>query len=219
MNLILDIDGTLWNTTEVVAKAWNRAVEQFGAADRVNVITAQALRKEFGKPMNVIADDLFPELTKTQKTELMEACCKEEHAELLLQKEDFCRKTLAYSDVCKTIRQLSEKHALYIVSNCQSGYGELVMEKLGIADCISDFECYGNTGKYKADNIRLVMERNRLSDAVYVGDTDGDRTASQQAGIPFVYAAYGFGTVENFWKKISKFSELTAIATEPATER
>lgn len=38
------------------------------------------------------------------------------------------------------------------------------------------------------------MKRNHIESAVYVGDTEGD----QAAGIPFVYAAYGFGDVEGY---------------------
>ena len=63
--IILDIDGTLWNTTGVVAKAWNKAIADcgFDAA----LVNASGLQKEFGKPMNVIADDLWPALSQEQK--------------------------------------------------------------------------------------------------------------------------------------------------------
>ena len=37
------------------------------------------------------------------------------------------------------------------------------------------------------------MERNNIKSAVYIGDTDGDEKAARFAGIPFVYAEYGFG--------------------------
>ena len=32
-----------------------------------------------------------------------------------------------------------------------------------------------------------------IDNAVYVGDTAGDESAARYAGIPFVWAAYGFG--------------------------
>ena len=40
------------------------------------------------------------------------------------------------------------------------------------------------------------MERNGLSEAVYVGDTQGDANSCKEAEIPMIYAAYGFGEVE-----------------------
>ena len=41
----------------------------------------------------------------------------------------------------------------------------------------------------------MIAERNHLKHPVYVGDTIGDYNACQEAGVPFVFAAYGFGEV------------------------
>lgn len=46
-NIIFHVDGTLWDTTEVVAKAWNRAISEVGGA--APTITSSVLKKEFGK--------------------------------------------------------------------------------------------------------------------------------------------------------------------------
>ena len=43
---------------------------------------------------------------------------------------------------------------------------------------------------------RLLAERNALDCAVYVGDTQGDLDSASAAGIPFIFASYGFGTVD-----------------------
>lgn len=67
------------------------------------------------------------------------------------------------------------------------------------------------TGKNKADNIRLVMKRNGLNDAIYVGDTIGDYNASVENKIPFVYAKYGFGKIDKSTYKINKFEELLKL--------
>jgi phosphoglycolate phosphatase len=82
------------------------------------------------------------------------------------------------------------------------------MEKAGIEKYITDYECFGNTGKSKGENIKLLMKRNNLDDAVYIGDTQGDYEASVFAGIPFVFASYGFGSVENYYLAISDIKEL-----------
>jgi phosphoglycolate phosphatase-like HAD superfamily hydrolase len=47
-----------------------------------------------------------------------------------------------------------------------------------------------------------------LRKAVYVGDTAGDENASKEAGIPFIWARYGFGTATNPDGIISTISEL-----------
>ena len=59
--IILDIDGTIWNTTGIVAGAWNIAIEKTNkkAGASIPEVNAEILQQQFGKPMNVIADNLF----------------------------------------------------------------------------------------------------------------------------------------------------------------
>lgn len=199
--IILDIDGTLWNTTGVVADAWNKAIEDcgFDAAQT----TASGLQKEFGKPMHVIADDLWPNLSQEQKKILMKQCCVREQEAIESNTKD-----ITFPAVRDTIKALAKKFNLYIVSNCQAGYIELTMRKNGIEPCVRDHECYGNTGLGKADNLRLLVERNAIKAPVYVGDTQGDADACREAGVKFVWAGYGFGSVQEFTAKIDRFDQL-----------
>ncbi|NLM12550.1 MAG: HAD family hydrolase [Epulopiscium sp.] len=200
-NIIFDVDGTLWDTTEVVAEAWNKAIKEIGGT--AAHITASILKKEFGKPMDVIADHLFFDADEEKRKLLLERCCEYEH-EALEENTD----NLLYPDVKETLIKLSEKTRLFIVSNCQSGYIELFMKKVGIEKYITDHECFGNTGKNKGENIKILMDRNNITDAVYVGDTQGDCEASKLAGIPFIYVKYGFGHPEDYNFAIDGIKEL-----------
>lgn len=76
-NIIFDVDGTLWDTTEVVARAWSRAVSEVNgtAVD----ISGAVLKKEFGKTMDVIARDLFPDAGEENRELIMKKCCEYEH--------------------------------------------------------------------------------------------------------------------------------------------
>ncbi len=200
-NIIFDVDGTLWNTTEVVAKAWNKAIA--GCGKTAAVVSADVLKKEFGKTMQEIADNLFYDADEKAKELILEKCCIYEHEALAENTDD-----LLYPGVAETIKQLSEKCRLFIVSNCQSGYIELFMKRAGIESYITDWECFGNNGNVKGKNIMLLMKRNNITDAVYVGDTKGDCEAARMARIPFVFAKYGFGSVENYDWAISGIKEL-----------
>ena len=108
------------------------------------------------------------------------------------------------------MKELSKKYKLYIVSNCQDGYIQCFFKAYPhLEQYFMDFECHGSTGLMKADNIRLIADGHSLKNPVYVGDTLGDANASREAGVPFVYARYGFGEVKDFDYVIDSFSELT----------
>ena len=204
--LILDVDGTIWNTTGIVAEAWNKTIDTF--FPQVPHVNAEILKSQFGKTMDVIADNLFGVLSAEDKKILMEKCCIYEQKALLEN-----TKNITYEGVIETLKKLSSIIPIFIVSNCQSGYIELVIEKNKITPLIKDFECFGNTGKSKAENIKLVARRNGLKSPVYVGDTQGDYEACKEAGVPFIWAAYGFGKPEdnNYYAKLDSFTQLESL--------
>lgn len=203
--IIFDVDGTLWNTTDYVAEAWNRAGNESGVK-RDCPINGADLRREFGKPMNIIAENLFPYERAEKQEEIWHKCA--EYEEKLLWK---LSKSMLYPNVKEMICNLVQKYKILIVSNCQKGYIPLFLEKNQLQDYITDFECFGNTRCSKGENIRKIMERNAITEAIYVGDTLGDLEATKYAKIPFVYAAYGFGEVENAELHVDNLSELPEI--------
>ncbi len=58
-SIIFDVDGTLWNSTEIDAQAWTEYLHNVEHKDIT--ITAQRLQELFGKPMSEIAALVFPE--------------------------------------------------------------------------------------------------------------------------------------------------------------
>ena len=203
-SLILDVDGTLWDSTEIVASAWTKAIWDCGNMKRD--ITADMLKSLFGKTMTAIADSLLPDVEMEKRYEIMEQCCVYEHSAL---EHNECH--ICYPDVIDTIKKISQKVPVSIVSNCQSGYIELFLKKTNLKEYITDFECFGNTGKAKGENMKLVMERNHLKKPIYVGDTQGDLESAACAGTAFAYASYGFGTAERADVIINDFKELMEL--------
>lgn len=190
-NLIFDVDGTIWNSTEVVADAWNAAVAELHMA--ADVILADTLKSVFGRTMDDIFDILFPAYKDPDfREKLKEVIYRLEHQYIRDNETD-----ITYPDMVKTIRELSESHDVYIVSNCQLGYIELMMEKTGITPYIKDHDCYGNTLQPKYETIKILMQRNHLDPetCIYIGDTMGDYESACGAGIDFMLAEYGFGEV------------------------
>ena len=157
--IIFDMDGTLWDSAENVAKSWNKAIADYGY-ERAP-ITKEDMYSVMGKTMDVLASIIYD---------------------------------------------------LYIVSNCQRGYIESFFAYHGLGRYFKDTECYGNNELEKSENIKLIVERNNIDEAVYVGDIQGDYDSSKKAGVKFIHAAYGFGTIDDDVPAIRKFSELPQVA-------
>ncbi|MCR5775191.1 MAG: HAD hydrolase-like protein [Lachnospiraceae bacterium] len=203
--LLLDVDGTLWNSTGIVAAAWTRAAKETGY-DSLTV-RPEMLKELFGKTMDDIARALVPEASDEERDRLMERCELYEQEALENDPCDIC-----YPGVIDTIKRLSEKISLCIVSNCQSGYIELFMSKTGLTkNEICDKECFGDTGEGKAANIRRVVERNGFKNVYYVGDIEGDRVSAREAGVGFISAEYGFGDPAEADVRIDRFDRLAEL--------
>lgn len=202
-SIIFDVDGTIWDSTQSVADSWNKAIREHSDLDLT--LDPVSLSRVFGKTMTEIADALFPALDTEARMKLLDACYAEENRYL----ED--HPGLLYDGVAETIRNLSLRYPLYIVSNCQCGYIEVMLKTSGLAPYIKDHLCFGETLRPKGETIRMLMEKNGLKSPVYVGDTQGDADACKTAGIPFIFAEYGFGDVPDAATRIQRFSDLEKI--------
>lgn len=202
-SIIFDVDGTLWDSTDVVAKAWTDYLRQKEQIDLT--ITAGQLKTLFGKPLAEIAALVFPEYPENEQLRLIDGCCEAEHALLHITGAPL------YENLEKALQILSAQYPLYIVSNSQCGYIELFLEKTGFAKYFQGHLCNGDTGLDKGSNIRQIADQNGLKDPVYVGDTMGDFEACRKAGVPFVLAEYGFGEVSEPDMRISKPMDLITL--------
>ena len=186
-SIIFDIDGTLWDSRALIAEGYNIQLRKEGLHHLQT--NADVLLQLFGRTMSDIADHLFPEFPPEERYALMDRCIASEDAYL----EQHPCDTIAYPDILATMEKLAKNHRLFIVSNGQKGYPQLAARKLGVAHLIEGYLSYGDTGTHKGETIRILMKNHNITDAVYVGDTQGDYEATVDAGIDFIWADYGFG--------------------------
>lgn len=204
--LIFDLDGTLWDSSENVAKSWTEALKIRGFKNRI--ITRDTVMSIMGKTMDEIAEVLFPDLGIMKGRELLGFSGEYEN--------EYLRKHggVLYPRLEETLIELKKKYHLYIVSNCQCGYIEAFLEYYGFEKYFEDKQCFGDNGLPKGKNIRLLYERNNLFDAAYIGDIQGDYNATMEADLPFIHAAYGFGKIDHPVPKIREFAELVQVADQ-----
>ena len=203
-SLIFDIDGTLWDSRALVAEGYNIQLTAEGLGHLC--VTPEDLKPLFGKVMTEIADALLSSIPEADRYALMERCMATENRYL---EENECR--IGYPGVTETIAKLSEKYRLFIVSNSQRGYPELCMEKLGLTPYIQGHLCFGDTGTSKGKTIRTLMEKHNITSCAYIGDTQGDYEATVEAGVPFIWCTYGFGTPAGYAHKVDSFEELLEL--------
>lgn len=200
--LIFDLDGTLWDTTEVVARAWNCALGRAGL--QRPPMTAADIASIMGLTHEQIFPRLFPDLPGSERERLSHFCYEEE--------ERFIRAEggRLYPGVAQSLPTLARRWPLAIVSNCQAGYIELFLEWSGLR-VFADFECHGRTGLSKGENLHRVVQRNGWSRVLFVGDTAGDQQAAAEASCDFIHAGYGFGQVQGEPPRLARFSDLVGL--------
>lgn len=206
--VIFDVDGTIWDSVKEVAESWTEAFQKYPES-KGRVLTVSDLEPYMGLTMEAIGEGLLPDLTKERREEIMCYAMEYENVYLAEHPGKF------FPDFDSTVKSLEKGgKKLFIVSNCQSGYIEAMLTAAGLAfgegKIFRDIECFGNTGRSKAENIRLLMERNGLKreETVYLGDTALDCASAKEAGIPFIFASYGFGSPESYEEKITCLKEL-----------
>lgn len=204
--IIFDLDGTLWDSSKEVAEAWDQVTSSLKTPFR---ITYQKMEETMGLPMIEIGKRLFSAYVKEEEIPSLLIRCEEYENEYLL-----THKGKLFPKVRETLEKLSSLYPLYIVSNCQKGYIETFLKSMDLEAYFSSFLCYGDTLAKKSGTIKTLLKRENITKAFYVGDTLGDKEAATEASLPFVFASYGFGEVEEYIAKITSFEELVPLAKE-----
>lgn len=201
--IIFDLDGTLWDSTEVILKVWNDAASNF--KEITTKVTIEDIQSAMGLLLLDIGKKFYPYLNEEKVKEIVKHCSKIENEYLSIHGAKL------YDNLEEILKKLSKDYKLFIVSNCQAGYIEAFYKAHNLEKYFVDFENPGRTGMAKWENIKLIVERNNLKNPVYVGDTAGDRKAAKIAGVPFVFAKYGFGNVEDYEFIIDRFEDIVNL--------
>ena len=201
--LLFDLDGTLWDSAPAVADAWNEVFRR--ECPGLKPLTVDDIHGVMGMTMKEIGSALYPDAGIPRRDEVFDICCRYEVEYL------YSHCGTLYPDFRNVMESLkAQGYELAVVSNCQTGYVKAFLTSSGAADLFLDYEEWERTGLAKGENIRLVMERNGYTKGIYIGDTKKDQEAALMARVPFIHAAYGFGTVSSPDGVINSLSDLPA---------
>lgn len=200
--VVFDLDGTLWDTCDACAVAWNRVLARHQIAFRR--IVGDDVRSVAGLPHDRCIREVFVGLDEAALLRLIDDTLTEDNASIA------ALGGRLYPGLHAGLARLAERFPLFIVSNCQAGYIEQFLRQTGLGPSFRDFECWGNTGQPKPENLRRLIARNALARPVFVGDTSGDQRAAEACGVPFIHAAYGFGRCPSAAAFATSFEQLVA---------
>lgn len=199
-HLLFDLDGTLWDPAAPIATAWNRVVEN--NKTRFRTITNKDIRSIAGLPHDECVRRVFSGLDEKTHAALNDATQAEDRA-------IFAGPLPLFNGVRRGLLRLSAHFGLLIVSNCQKHYIESFLTASHLSEYFIGWECWGNTGRDKADNIRSVVSKHAITQAAFIGDTWFDEAAATACGLPYYHCSYGYGQARSPRRTFSTFSELT----------
>jgi phosphoglycolate phosphatase len=204
-SIIFDLDGTLWDASAASAMAWSKVASELEL--KVSVDEA-AIKNVSGLPFDKCVDALFGDCAQ-KIPNLRSLLDKAEQDEILNRGGRF------YEGMVEGLRKLRKEYKLFLVSNCQEWYLNAFFEHSGLQDLFQDSLCYGQTNRSKAENIKEIVRRNNLKKRLYVGDTHWDQEAAFYSGSKFIFAKFGFGSVQVSCPAVSSISELVDLMTAP----
>ncbi len=176
--IIFDIDGTLIDSVDLHAKAWQDAFAHFGKD-----IAFQDIRSQIGKG----ADQLLPVFLTKEELETMEEKISKYRGELF--KETYLSQVKPFPMVPELflrIRESGKKIAL--ASSGKKDEVKNYMKIANIEDLVDSFTSSDDADKSKPhpDIFQAALEELNMNpdETMVIGDTPYDAIASTKAGIP-----------------------------------
>lgn len=199
-SLIFDMDGTLWDAVATYAHCWSIVFAENGIDQKVE---KQDIQGYMGMEAKQIYHVMFPELPDSTINKIYSEIVKKTDEILPIKGGEL------YPFVQESIKLLSTKYKLFMLSNCQKGSIGDFMTFTDTKDYFCDYIEYGSNFQPKHINMKTLIDKYDLKQPMYIGDTDSDRKQSDLASVPFVFAKWGFGDTDSFSLQFDDLKELT----------
>lgn len=204
MKLIFDLDGTLFASGDLAINAYKEVFKRMGLEapeDKELVLT-------LGYPIEEIWQILLPNNEdKRVEAQLM---MEEVENEMIRNGE-----ASLYPDVIKVLQKLKNKgHSLYILSNCDEPYMNVISEKFKFGNLFEKQFCAGMFDHLtKSEILAKILEGSK--DGMIVGDRFHDIQAGKDNNIKTIWCNYGYSDVKlDADYEVKEFKEILDIISK-----
>jgi phosphoglycolate phosphatase len=193
VHIFFDFDGTLADSSEGIYGAFVHACEEVG----ISAPGLSEFRSCIGPPIQILARQLLPGI----ESDRLEALCLRFRSEY---DQNCYTRLLWYEGAIEGLRRLRtlESTRISVVTNKPTQPTNNLVASAGISDLFDyvigvDYRIANKSGavfgsKKDAISYALALTQCPVKQAVYVGDTLSDQKASQDCGVAFIAAIYGF---------------------------
>ena len=208
-NIVFDLDGTLWQTTDSYVYAYHKLCAFYGLEEKVS---DEVVKTYLGVRLDKLLNELFP--TVEDKRTLAYRALGYSVEYLTMHPNHCC-----FDGVKELLETLRHKYNLYIVSNCLKEYVEAFFKISGTEHCIQAF--YTIEAGEKCEHLQRIAKgvENAEEKTLFVGDCDDDYiSVKDRYQTQFVYAQYGYRPCAAYDYKIEKPLELLSVIEKMAVK-
>lgn len=181
--IIFDLDGTLWDTREVTLKSANVVAARY---PNIKEITMKEVEGGMGYSFEETAEIYMPYLDKETREKYF--------GEIIDTNIELINKEggTLYEGVKETIIELSSNYKLGIVTNNNDNYVKSFFKSSGLEEYFTDYMGAASYNLTKGETIKKLVSKYQEKNNYYVGDIRNDMISSEEAGVTFIHAKYGF---------------------------
>ncbi len=196
--ILWDVDGTLFSSEGMIHTIYARSFHEFRSTygKPKKVPSLPEIMEQVGKPVKVIFENLAPDLDERERSQLSLTILHGLVRGITFGEGEH------YDGVTETLRKLRERgYEFWGVSNGRYPYVEAILRKNGTYALFRDVPFVDNRTIHNKNELVAYCLRAggyAADEAVVIGDRTSDRDAAISNGVPFIAAAYGHGTVEEW---------------------
>ena len=215
--IIFDMDGTLFQTNLILEPALERTFEYLRQKKLWSGETPiEKYREIMGVPLNVVWKTLCPDHSDTIREK------SNQYFQSALIEEIRQGNGALYKNVLTTLQSLSESYSLYIASNGETAYLQVIISTFNLERWIKG--CYSIDiipSKNKSQLVERILKENDIESGFVVGDRVSDINAAIDNRLIAIAVNFDFAQLEEITKAhhiVEQFPQLIEITKSYQTQ-